>query len=89
MAFRIDDIAFHLMPSEEEKLKEEKEKKEKKPKDWPHGQPCTMATGPDYVPEVEEPDCQESSASQEAKGGAGALPFLRARLREALAPPPL
>ena len=89
MAFRSDDIAIHLMPSDEEKLKEEKEKKEKKPKDWPHGAPCTMATGADYTPEVEGPDCQESSAGQEARGSRGALPFLRARLREALAPPPL
>lgn len=87
MAFRIDDIAIHLMPSDEEKLK--KEKKEKKTKNGPQGAPCTMATGGDYPTQVESPDCQESSASQEARGGAGALPFLRARLREALAPPPL
>lgn len=88
MAFRIDDVAIHLMPSEEEKLKKEKDKKEK-PEKGPHGQPCTMATGPDYTPEVEGPDCREGSAGQQARGSGGALPFLRARLREALAPAPV
>jgi hypothetical protein len=88
MAFRIDDISIHLMPSQDKNDKADKDKDKDKPKDQgshgPHGQACTMATATQYTPQI-----QKTGGCPQTTDEVQALAFLQAQLREALAPPPL
>jgi hypothetical protein len=86
MAFRIDDISVHLMPSPNKDEKEDRGRGRKKDDDSSNrdeqGQVCTMATATDY-------DFQKKECPGTKGGGVQALALLQAQLRSTLPPPPV
>lgn len=88
MAFRIDDISIHLMPPPDKDEKGDRGRHTPRNDEGSHqddqGQACTMATATPYMDQVQKKECPGTKDS-----GAQALAFLRGRLRETVAPPPL